>query len=163
MDIATFDEAPADAAAALLRACADVDAWVETLVAERPFGSVEALLGRADVLAGDWTPDQVDAALADHPRIGERHAGAGTSAALSGREQSGVDTSTETAARLAAGNAAYEERFGRVFLVRAAGRGTGEILALLEQRLTHDPDTELAVTAQQLREIAVLRLKGLLT
>ncbi len=33
------------------------------------------------------------------------------------------------------------------------------LLALLEQRLTHDPETELAVTAGQLREIALLRLE----
>ncbi len=78
---------------------------------------------------------------------------------LHGREQSGVDASADTAARLAAGNAAYEERFDRIFLVRAAGRSAEEILALLAQRLTHDPETELAVTAGQLREIALLRLE----
>jgi 2-oxo-4-hydroxy-4-carboxy-5-ureidoimidazoline decarboxylase len=159
VDIATFDTADADQADAVLRACADVDAWVEALVAGRPYGSVEALVARADVLAAGWTGEQVEAALADHPRIGERHVGSGRSAAMSGREQAGVDTSAGVATRLAAGNAAYEERFGRIFLVRAAGRSADDVLALLEERLGHDPETELAVTAGQLREIALLRLE----
>ena len=34
-------------------------------------------------------------------------------------------------------------------------------MALLEARLTNDPATELRVTAGQLREIAALRLRGL--
>jgi 2-oxo-4-hydroxy-4-carboxy-5-ureidoimidazoline decarboxylase len=81
---------------------------------------------------------------------------------MSRSEQAGVDPhDAEVRERLAAGNAAYEERFDRIYLVRAAGRSADEILALLEERLGNDPETELAVTAGQLREIAVLRLKGL--
>ena len=62
--------------------------------------------------------------------------------------------------RLRAGNEAYEERFGRVFLIRAAGRSAEEILAALESRLSNDEDTEQAIVADQLREIALLRLAG---
>ena len=63
------------------------------------------------------------AALADHPRIGERPTGAGAAAAMSGREQAGVDPADdELRRRLADGNRRYEERFGRIYLVRAAGR-----------------------------------------
>jgi 2-oxo-4-hydroxy-4-carboxy-5-ureidoimidazoline decarboxylase len=81
---------------------------------------------------------------------------------MSGRDQAGVDDRDATVLeRLRRGNAAYEERFGRIYLVRAAGRTADEILTLLEERLGNDPDTELAVTAGQLREIAVLRLEGL--
>ena len=58
-------------------------------------------------------------------------------------------------------NRRYEERFDRIYLVRAAGRTAAEMLALLEQRLTHDDATELAVTKQQLTEIAMLRLETL--
>ncbi len=58
-------------------------------------------------------------------------------------------------------NRRYEERFDRIYLVRAAGRSAAEMLELLEQRLTHDDATELAVTKQQLTEIAMLRLEDL--
>ena len=151
---------PAEAAAAV-RPCVDIDSWVEAVVAGRPYGDLDALLILADAHARTWSGDQVERALADHPRIGERHAGAGASAAMSGREQGGVSRDADVQERLAAGNAAYEKKFDRIYLVRAAGRDAEEILALLEQRLGNDPETELGVTAGQLREIAVLRLKGL--
>jgi 2-oxo-4-hydroxy-4-carboxy-5-ureidoimidazoline decarboxylase len=152
-----------EAAADAVRPCVDIDSWVEAVVAGRPYDGVAALLAVADAQARTWTAEEVDGALADHPRIGERHAGSGTSAAMSGREQAGVDPrDAEVQRRLAEGNAAYEARFDRIYLVRAAGRSAEEILALLEERLGNDPETEIAVTAGQLREIALLRLEGLL-
>jgi hypothetical protein len=59
---------------------------------------------------------------------------------------------------LANGNRAYEETFGRIFLIRAAGRSRTEILAELNRRLTLDPDTEIAVVGEELRDIALLRI-----
>jgi 2-oxo-4-hydroxy-4-carboxy-5-ureidoimidazoline decarboxylase len=156
-----FNDMPAGEAAEAVRACADVDSWVDGVVGGRPYNELADLLARADGLARGWTPTEVEKALADHPRIGERHAGSGASAQMSGSEQAGVDPhDADVQRRLAAGNAAYEDRFDRIYLVRAAGRSAEEILALLEERLTNDPDTELAVTSGQLREIALLRLEG---
>jgi 2-oxo-4-hydroxy-4-carboxy-5-ureidoimidazoline decarboxylase len=60
--------------------------------------------------------------------------------------------------RLAEGNRRYEERFGHVFLIRAAGRSAEEMLAALEQRLGHDDDTERDVVRRELAEIVRLRL-----
>ncbi|UZN02446.1 2-oxo-4-hydroxy-4-carboxy-5-ureidoimidazoline decarboxylase [Cellulomonas sp. S1-8] len=159
-----FNALPREDAWALVRTCADVPSWAAAVAGGRPYASVAALRAHADQQALTWDDADVDRALADHPRIGERHATPGATAAMSVREQAGVDaTDADVAARLADGNARYEQRFGRVYLVRAAGRSSAEILALLEQRLTHDDATEAAVTAQQLREIAALRLAGLVT
>lgn len=161
MRTAEFDALPADEAAALVRTWADVPAWAAALVAGRPYADRAALRATAAEGAARWTDDQVAAALADHPRIGERHAGSGASAAHSAREQSGVDPAdADVAARLAEGNRRYEERFGRVYLVRAAGRSAAEMLEMLEERLGNDPGTELRVTAGQLAEIALLRLEA---
>ncbi len=151
-------------ATALLRTCADVPWWADTVAASRPFDDVDALVAFAGAQAEAWGTADVEAALADHPRIGERHRTAGASADLSAREQSGVDPAdAQVAARLAAGNLRYEQRFGRVFLVRAAGRSAAQMLDLLEQRLGNDEHTEAVVTAQQLREIATLRLATMVT
>lgn len=159
-----FNALPEGDAHALVRTCADVPWWAAVVVAARPYPSVAALRTHADEQALAWGAADVAQALADHPRIGERHGGTGASADLSAREQGGVDPADgDVTARLAAANARYEQRFGRVFLVRAAGRSSDEILALLEQRLAHDDATEAEVTAQQLREIAALRLAGLVT
>ncbi len=162
MEIEDFDMMDTAGASALLRACADIPDWADALLAGRPYGDADHLLSRADELAAGWTGAEVEQALADHPRIGERHDGTGSSAEMSADEQSGVDpTDADLATRLADGNREYEKQFDRIFLVRAAGRSSEEILALLEERLRNDPATELEVTAGQLREIAALRLQAL--
>jgi 2-oxo-4-hydroxy-4-carboxy-5-ureidoimidazoline decarboxylase len=45
-----------------------------------------------------------------------------------------------------------------VFLIRAAGRTSEQILANLQRRLANDPETENKVVADELRQIAMVRL-----
>lgn len=143
----------------LLASCLDVPRWVEEVNAGRPYADRASLLAAADASARTLSPEELDAALAGHPRIGER-AGAGHNATASSREQAGVDARDDAVtARLADGNAAYEQRFDRVFLIRAAGRSGEDILAELERRLCHDDDTERAEVVDNLREITLLRLE----
>lgn len=152
---------PAEAAAQLTP-CVDIPRWVSAIVDARPFSSEAELFAYAEKAAHPWTEAEIDAALAHHPRIGENARGNTTEAAMSRGEQAGVSTAVETQQALLEGNRAYEEKFGRVFLIRAAGRSAEDILAALDERLRHTPDEELETTAQQLREIAILRLKGVL-
>ncbi|WIB68968.1 2-oxo-4-hydroxy-4-carboxy-5-ureidoimidazoline decarboxylase [Curtobacterium sp. MCBD17_035] len=160
MDVPEFDALDPDAAAALVRSWADVPRWVDAVVAARPYATAAALAQRAGDLAAGWTDDEVDAALADHPRIGDRPTGTGASAAASRTEQAAsADADATTATAIRDGNVAYEARFGRVFLIRAAGRTAPEILAELRRRLDNDDDTERAEVAEQLRAIALLRLE----
>ncbi len=162
MRIEDLNALPDAEAASALRACADIDSWVTALLAGRPYDDPEQLLDRGRSQVVGWAPAEVEDALADHPRIGERAAGDGAGAAHARREQAGVDPAdADLAARLLAGNVAYEERFGRIYLVRAMGRTGPEMLRLLEERLGNDPATELEVTRQQLGEIALLRLADL--
>lgn len=157
-DLDAFNALPEAEARTRLAECLDVPRWVDTVLEGRPYADVDALRAVA-TNAAELDDRELEAALARHPRIGER-AGAGHDAAHSAREQAGVDPSdADVAARLAEGNRAYEERFDRVFLIRAAGRDAAEILAELERRLGNDDDTERAETVTQLREIALLRLE----
>jgi 2-oxo-4-hydroxy-4-carboxy-5-ureidoimidazoline decarboxylase len=48
-------------------------------------------------------------------------------------------------------------------LIQAAGRSAEEILASLQSRLSNDEDTERSMVADQLREIAILRLAGVVS
>jgi len=164
MKLAEFNSAEPAAAQATLRPCIDVTRWVEAVADARPFASREGLLAFAADAAKPFTPVEVEAAMAHHPRIGERPTTAGTEASMSRSEQAGVDPADTAAAEaLARGNREYEEKFGRVFLIRAAGRTAPEILQALNQRLTNSPEEEDTLVAQQLREIAVLRLEGLIS
>lgn len=163
MDLIDFNHTTPERAAAAIRPCVDIDRWVQTVVGSRPYGSVDDLLATAHSAAAPFGPEEVDAALAHHPRIGERANGNSAEAELSRGEQAGLSAGDDLSRRLAEANRAYEARFNRVFLIRAAGRTPGEILAELERRMDNTPEHEASEVATQLREIALLRLRGLLS
>ncbi len=145
-----------------LLGCLSVLRWADDVLAGQPYADREAVLARADEAARTLTDAELEQALAGHPRIGER-AAAGHNTEASAREQAGVDPAAgDTATRLVAGNVAYEERFGHVFLIRAAGRSGEEILAELDRRLGNDDAAERTETVDNLRQIALLRLEGAL-
>jgi 2-oxo-4-hydroxy-4-carboxy-5-ureidoimidazoline decarboxylase len=156
-----FNAVDAADAAALVRVWAAIPWWTDAVVAGRPYPDVEALAAHAAALAARWDAHDLETALAQHPRIGERPAGGGAEAAASRTEQASMDAAADdVAAQIAEGNAAYEVRFGRVFLIRAAGRTPQEMLAELRRRLTNDPETERLEATGQLAEIALLRLRS---
>ena len=158
MDLQEFNSAPADRLRPMLAACCDVPRWVDGLLAKRPYGDLAALTAVADQSLRELDDDEVDRALQAHPRIGDRPQGAGTEAAWSRKEQSGVGADPEVREALAEGNREYEQRFGRVFLICATGLSAEQMLTSLRRRLTHDDATEVAVVREELRKIALLRL-----
>ena len=148
--------------AAQLRTALGVERWVADVAAAAPFADLDALLETAAAAASPLTPAEIAEALAHHPRIGEKPAEGASGAEHSRREQASADADDpQLAARMAAGNTAYEQRFGRIFLIRALGRSRAEILAELDRRLQLDDAEELGVVGEQLREIAILRLTGM--
>lgn len=145
-----------------LTACLAVPRWVDEVAARAPYGSLAELLEVAYHAATPLTPDEIDQALSDHPRIGEQAAGEGTSQQFSQAEQAASASSdVELAAALSAGNSAYERKFDRVFLIRAAGRSRPEILVELQRRLELDPVAEQGIVGTELRDIALIRIPQL--
>jgi allantoicase len=148
-------------AARQVRSCCASPGWAAALAAERPVADVDALCAASERITRALPWDDVLAALAGHARIGQAPGGAGREAAVSRQEQAGVADDPALHAALAAGNQAYEERFGHVYLVRAAGRSGEQMLALLRERLGNDDATERDVVRDQLAEITSLRLRRL--
>jgi 2-oxo-4-hydroxy-4-carboxy-5-ureidoimidazoline decarboxylase len=152
----TYAASPSDEQ---LRACCAADAWLNQLSPARPFASAKDALDLSDEILLGLDDAALDQALAAHARIGERRLGSTTEDRWSRSEQAGaLAVATDVQERLAEGNRRYEERFGHVFLIRAAGRSAEEMLAALEQRLGHDDDTERDVVRRELAEIVRLRL-----
>lgn len=144
------------AAEQVLRACCGSSRWVAQMLERRPFHEPDALLDTADQVWSQLSSDDHLEAFAAHPRIGER-----SHSRWSQREQAGADDADgDVRRRLHEGNVAYEQRFGHVFLIRAAGRSATEMLAALEERLEHDAATELAIAAEEQRQITRLRLEA---
>ncbi|MCU1520552.1 MAG: decarboxylase, partial [Arthrobacter sp.] len=159
-----FNEADRTDVVASLRPCLDIERWINEVADSRPYPDLDALLDAGRQAADPFTADELEAALAHHPRIGERAAGTSTAARLSTAEQAGLGAESPAIAQaLADGNRVYEAKFGQVFLIRAAGRSREEILAALHARLSHTPEQEERIIGEQLREIAVLRLEGLMS
>jgi 2-oxo-4-hydroxy-4-carboxy-5-ureidoimidazoline decarboxylase len=105
----------------------------------------------------------VATALAAHPRIGDRVEGSSAEAAASRREQSAMGTADDgLRTAMLEGNRAYQERFGTVFLIRAAGRSAEEMLAELQRRLGNSPEEERAEVVEQLAQITGLRVTGVI-
>jgi 2-oxo-4-hydroxy-4-carboxy-5-ureidoimidazoline decarboxylase len=159
VDLPQFNSAPPADLTAPLLACCDVPAWAAAVRDGRPYADVDALLATADAAARRLSPADVDRALDAHPRIGERAHRDGPGSGWSGAEQSGVDRDADTVHALAEGNRAYEQRFGRVFLICATGLSGAEVLRSLQDRLGNDEQAEAGVVAEELRKIALLRLR----
>ena len=144
-----------------LRACCTADSWVARMVADRPYADEAALYAASDEATAALDDAGLEQALAGHPRIGERTASHGR--AWSQQEQSGVSgADAKVRAELAAANAAYETRFGHVYLVAATGKDADELLAIARSRLDNDPATERGVVLSELAKINRLRLAKLL-
>jgi allantoicase len=139
--------------AELLAVCAS-RTWAAAVSARFPVVDAAALLRVADQVWRGLDRAAWLEAFAAHPRIGEQGGGA-----WSKEEQAGtVGAAVATRRALVEANRAYEARFGHIYLVCATGRTAAELLAILEARMTNDPDTELAVAAEEQRKITRLRL-----
>jgi 2-oxo-4-hydroxy-4-carboxy-5-ureidoimidazoline decarboxylase len=157
MNLAEFNSAASGAVEAALFECCSSTEWARTVARQRPYRSPSALFAAADAALERLEDAEVHAALAGHPRIGER------GGASSGREQAGVtESAAATLTALADGNREYEARFGHVYLVCADGRSGAELLAVLHERLRNDPAAEWSTTRAELAKINRLRLARLI-
>lgn len=155
----------AEARAELARCCG-AHRWAAAVAAGRPYAGVDALCAASDAAWREAGRGDILEAFQHHPRIGDleglRRKFAGTAAWAAG-EQAGVQAADEAVLRgLAEGNAAYERKFGHLFIVCATGKSAAEMLALLNARLPNDPARELAVAAEEQRKITRIRLEKLL-
>jgi 2-oxo-4-hydroxy-4-carboxy-5-ureidoimidazoline decarboxylase len=201
-----FNALPTNGAEGELLDCCSAPAWAATVAAGRPYANLASVLAASDRAFAAMTAADLTAAVAAHPRIGDRGTGEPPRPAASSedtarggepsripagheghlhsdlgegaphakegdtrdgewsrQEQAGVaDASADTLVALAAGNRAYEERFGQVFLICATGLSAAEVLAALRARLGNDVDTETKIVRGELCKITSLRLRKLL-
>jgi 2-oxo-4-hydroxy-4-carboxy-5-ureidoimidazoline decarboxylase len=150
VSLASFNAAPAGEARATMLECCASRRFAGAMVAGRPYSSVSAAKVAVSPVFETLTWDDVLEAMDGHPRIGARVSGA------SAAEQSGVGDSSRAA--LVAGNIAYEDRFGYVFLVCATGLSGEQMLDALRARLNNDQPSERVVVTAELRQITELRV-----
>ncbi len=152
LPLRVFNRLEPAAATTFLHTCLAVDLWVETLVAGRSYAHVDDLLEAAREAAYPFSAAQLEEAVTGYG--GSRLATRLRDGGLPGWRAGGA----ELRQRLERGEAAYERRFGRPFLVRVAGRSAIELLHQLETRLGHGVEEEDGVLGNQVRQIALLEL-----
>ena len=148
-----LNRATPGAAEEALLACCGSRRWALRLAAHRPYPDLPSLLAAASEASYDMSFDDLAEALADEscmpqPLLGVRAPGS---------------AAAHTALRAA--HAAYEARFGHVFVVALddcpAEEMLDRVLVSLRPRMTGDLDEERSTTAEELRRIALSRLEHL--
>ena len=160
MTLEALNAADPSRAEAEFRRCCGSARWAAAMTGARPFADVDAMIAGGERIWASLAPADRLEAFAAHPRIGERR----TVSTWSSEEQAGMRLADQqTQEKLAALNVDYQERFGYIFIVCATGQSSGDMLALLEARLSNDAPAELAAAAEEQRKITALRLRKLVT
>lgn len=155
--------------------------WARAMADARPFlteeqlfetaGNVWQRLGQADWLEAFRHHPQIGQKIEpnlqkDEKKISEKSAATARPADTlrwASDEQSATRNATQEALdALARANREYLTRFGYIFIVCATGKSTEQMLALLRQRLQNDPETEIAIAAEEQQQITQLRLEKML-
>lgn len=143
-----FNSALADTVEGALLTCCRSLRWAHRLTEHRPYPDLDALLAAADEAAYDLTPSDLAEALA------------GESLTLI---PDGAYSAAHTA--LSAAHAAYESRFGHVFVIClddvAPEEALDQVLVEIRSRLANDPEEERVLAADELRRLARGRLTRL--
>ncbi|MFG2842070.1 2-oxo-4-hydroxy-4-carboxy-5-ureidoimidazoline decarboxylase [Kitasatospora sp. NPDC048296] len=148
----------AELAGLLLEVCSS-PGWAAAIAAAQPWSSREALLAANAAAMAALSDADLRDAMAGHARIGQPRTGDATSE----REQAGIQGVDQAILdELHEANAAYEAKFGHVFLICATGRTAATMLAALRERHPNDPATEAEIVRGELRKINDIRLNRLL-
>lgn len=145
--------------------CCGSTTWSEQLSRETPFASMEELKTESDKIwfscdKKDWLE-----AFTHHPKIGEvkslEKKFASTAQWASGEQTSVNSASQNVLTELKDLNVEYEKKFGYIFIVCASGKSADEMLMLLKERLTNEPEDEIKIAMNEQNKITHLRIDKL--
>ncbi len=143
-----FNRAAADDTRRALLTCCRSLRWAHRVTEHRPYPDLDSLLAAADEAAYDLTPADLAEALAAESLT---------------LLPDGAYSAAHTA--LSAAQAAYESRFGHVFIIClddvSPEEAADRVLAAIRSRLTNDPEEERLLAAEELRRLARGRLTRL--
>ncbi len=143
MTLTALNQLPLPELRETLRRCCGATAWVEKMCARFPVRDTDELLDAADIIWRSCTEADWKEAFTHHPQIGDlatlQQKFANTAQWAAGEQAAVADAHIAVLQALAAGNKAYLEKFGYIFIVCASGKSAEEILHLLTARLEHAP------------------------
>lgn len=167
MTLATFNALDQKTVAIELSKCCGSTRWIDQMIADHPFKSKQNIYNNA-IIHWNQHCTKVDwlEAFDHHPKIGDLknlEKKFANTKDWSGEEQASIHSAQqETLVALAEGNAAYEAKFGYIFIVCATGKSAAEMLALLNSRINNTPETEIQIAMKEQEKITRLRIDKML-
>lgn len=150
-----FNAAPTEIIEPALFACCRSLRWARRIADHRPYPDMGALLAAGDEASYDLSAADLAEALSGESAVRHPPSGSGGPGTLA----------AHTALRAA--HAAYESRFGHVFVICLDGcrpeEELDQVLASIRIRLCSEPDDERSRSADELRRLARGRLAQLVS
>lgn len=145
--------------------CCGCTVWVENLLRQSPYESIEALKLHSDLIWFRLDKKHWLEAFTHHPKIGDikslEKKFASTRQWAAGEQASVAEASHTTLLKLKNGNDEYEKKFGFIFIVCATGKSAAEMLLLLQQRMNNSIDSEIKIAAEEQNKITHIRIDKL--
>lgn len=166
MTLDELNSLPPQRAADVFTACCGAHRWVSAMVERRPYSSIDDVIQAGNEIWRSTSERDWREAFAHHPRIGESRSAvtqdARASMWSSGEQSHAATADADIQRQLAGVNAEYEDRFGYIYIVCAAGRTARDLLDIARARVGNDPRDEIRIAADEQRKITELRLHKLL-
>jgi len=162
MTIKAFNKVNKEEKNKQLMSCCGSSNWVTLMMKQFPFTNEQDLVDAAtDVWYNQCNSIDWLESFSQHPKIGDVKSLAKKFAA---KEQASVAAATKkTITALANANAAYEAKFGFIFIVCATGKSATEMLHLLEDRLSNSIGEELHIAMGEQMKITILRFQKIIS
>lgn len=149
-----------------LSGCCGSDSWVRKMINGRPFKSKYETIEISDAIWNSLNETDWLEAFEHHPVIGDLNSlkeKYSSSRFHAENEQAGVnEASVLTIKELSKFNADYLKKFGYIFIVCATGKSADEMLAIIKERISNDPETEIKIAMKEQSKITKLRLEIIL-
>ncbi len=165
MTLKEFNHLPATMQHEKLFHCCGCTLWVENLLRQAPYESIEELKLHSDLIWFGLEHKHWLEAFTHHPKIGDikslEEKFASTKQWAVGEQASVATASHDTLLNLKNGNDEYEKKFGFIFIVCATGKSAAEMLHLLQERLKNNADEEIKIAAAEQNKITHIRIDKL--
>jgi 5-hydroxyisourate hydrolase/2-oxo-4-hydroxy-4-carboxy-5-ureidoimidazoline decarboxylase len=167
MTFKEFNNLSKENAFSALEKCCVSKTWISKMIENKPFSSENDLIKTAaSIWYNDCSLDDFKEAFTGHPKIGNveslKEKFANTKNWANNEQAKVADANTKTIEALAKANTLYEDKFGYIFIVSASGKSADDMLAIINTRLLHNPEDEIAVAMNEQHKITVIRLVKLI-
>ncbi len=167
MKLEDFNKQSREKAGQDLFKCCGSKTWVNKIMKNFPFNSIEDLKISSDRSWFSCKKEDWLEAFSHHPKIGDQSVADkkhSSTADWAKQEQSAVkDAEQGILSELAKSNQSYQEKFGFIFIVCATGKTAIEMLKLLNDRINNEPEKELHIAINEQNKITHLRIDKLLS